>query len=263
MERKLEKLKEYLKSMGSVAVAFSGGVDSTFLLKVAHDVLGDNTVAVTVDSCLFTERDMREAKEFCQKEGIKQNIIDIEPLRIDGFAQNPPDRCYICKREFFKKIREAVSKMGIENIAEGSNTDDIGDYRPGMVAVREMGIKSPLKDVNLGKNEIRILSKEMGLKTWSKPSYACLASRFVYGEEITKEKLAMVDKAEQFLRDMGFRQVRVRVHDNLARIEISPEEFEKMISASDKVYSYLKKLGFAYVSLDLKGYRTGSMNETL
>ncbi len=263
MNTKYEKLKEYIKSLGSVAVAFSGGVDSTFLLKTAHDVLGDKCIAVTARSCSFPERELNEAKAFCEKEGIKQIVVESEELNIEGFASNPKNRCYLCKTELFIKMREAVEALGIENIAEGSNTDDNGDYRPGLIAVAEQNIKSPLRYAGLGKNEIRELSKALGLDTWDKPSFACLASRFVYGETITEEKLGMVDKAEQLLLDLGFTQVRVRVHDRMARIEIKKEEFPKMLEESDRVYDYLKSLGFTYVSLDLGGYRTGSMNETL
>ena len=263
MDKKYEILKEYLKGLGSVAVAFSGGVDSTFLLKAAHDVLGDNAAAVTVCSCLFPERELSEAKAFCESEGIRHVLVKFDELSIKGFSQNPVNRCYLCKTELFTKMRKAAGGLGIKNIAEGSNVDDDGDYRPGLIAVKEQNIKSPLRYAGLNKSEIRSLSKRLGLSVWNKPSFACLASRFVYGEPITEEKLNMVGKAEQFLLDLNFTQVRVRIHGLAARIEIKPEEFTKMIEAAQQVCEYFKGLGFTYVSLDLGGYRTGSMNETL
>lgn len=262
---KFLKLREYLKKLDSVAIAFSGGVDSTFLLKVAHDVLGDKAIAVTAKSCSFPERELKEAKEFCRREGVRQIIIDSEELDIEGFRNNPKNRCYLCKKELFEKIIGVTQENGIKYIAEGSNLDDNGDYRPGLQAVAELGIKSPLREAELSKAEIRELSKELNLPTWDKQSFACLASRFVYGETISEEKLGMVDKAEQLLLDLGFHQVRVRIHDRIARIEISPDEFEKIIQDDirTQIVTKFKELGFTYVSMDLVGYRTGSMNETL
>ena len=259
------KLEGYLKELGSVAVAFSSGVDSTFLLKAAKDVLKDNVIAVTARSASFPKRELDEAVKFCEKEDIKQVFVDIDEMSVEGFRENPVDRCYFCKREVFGRIKEAAGSYGIKNVAEGSNIDDNGDYRPGLKAVAELGIKSPLRYAGLTKNEIRELSKELGLPTWDKPSFACLASRFVYGETITKEKLGMVDKAEQLLLDLGFKQFRVRIHGNIARIEVLPDEISKLTEESvrNKVYKTLKELGFAYVTMDLAGYRTGSMNETL
>jgi uncharacterized protein len=265
LQEKYECLKAYIKSLKSVAVAFSSGVDSTFLLKVAHEVLGDQVIAVTAESCSFPKRELEEAKAFCEKEGIKHYICESEELEIEGFSKNPVNRCYLCKRELFEKIREITEKNGIENIVEGSNMDDNGDYRPGLQAVAELDIKSPLRYAKLDKAEIRQLSKQLDLATWDKQSFACLSSRFVYGEDITREKLSMVDKAEQLLLDMGFHQIRVRIHDKIARIEILPEEFEKLIQPEirEKVVSEFADYGFTYVTMDLRGYRTGSMNETI
>lgn len=259
---KKHHLEDHLRELGSIAVAYSAGVDSTFLLKTAHDVLGEKAIAVTVRSCLVPEREFAEAENFCKSLGVKHIIFDIDPLKIKGFSENPSDRCYICKKEIFGQMREIVKKQGISYIAEGSNADDVNDYRPGMKAVKELGIKSPLPEAGLSKADIRRLSKEEGLSTWDKPSFACLASRFVYGENITAEKLSAVEKAEEFLRELEFSQYRVRVHGKIARIEISPHEFEKILISgnAEKISSYLHKLGFLYVALDLDGYRTGSMN---
>jgi uncharacterized protein len=262
---KYEKLKAELKSYGSVAVAFSSGVDSTFLLKTAHDVLGDSVIAVTASSCSFPQRELKEAEQFCKENGIKHVIVESEELDIEGFRNNPKNRCYLCKHELFEKITKIAEKNNIEAVAEGSNMDDNGDYRPGLVAVKELGIKSPLREAGLYKEEIRKLSKELGLNTWNKQSFACLSSRFVYGEVISEEKLRMVDRAEQLLLDMGFHQVRVRIHDHMARIELMPVEFPKIMETEtrEKIYKEFKGYGFTYVTLDLQGYRMGSMNETL
>lgn len=263
MGNKLDNLREYLKELGSVAIAFSSGVDSTFLLKVAHDTLGDNAIAVTAKSCSFPKRELDEAIAFCKKENIKHFIVESEELKIDGFSHNPKNRCYLCKHELFEKIISIANENRIEYVAEGSNMDDNGDYRPGLIAVSELNVKSPLRHVGLTKDEIREFSKELGLNTWEKQSFACLSSRFVYGEEITEKKLGMVDKAEQLLLDMGFHQLRVRIHGEMARIEVLPNEFDKILANREEISRKLKEYGFTYVTMDLQGYRTGSMNETL
>lgn len=263
--KKYDELKKMLTDFGSAAVSFSGGVDSTFLLFAAKEALGDKVIAVTSKSYLFPQRELNEAKEFCIKNKIRHFIFESEELKIEGFSQNPKNRCYLCKHELFEKIIKIAEDEGIDTILEGSNLDDNGDYRPGLQAVAKLGIKSPLRSIGFTKEDIRALSKYLGLPTWEKPSFACLASRFVYGETITKEKLGMVDKAEQLLLDLGFDQMRVRIHGNMARIEIMPEEFDKMMKddVRNQIISSFKEFGFTYITMDLIGYRTGSMNEVL
>lgn len=265
LQTKFETLKTNIKNMGKLVVAFSGGVDSTFLLRVAHDVLKSNVIAVTARSSTYPEREYKEAAQYIKSLGAKHVVIVSEELEIEGFSKNPVNRCYFCKKELFTKIRKIAEENGIGYVADGSNVDDLGDYRPGMTAVQELSVVSPLREAGMTKEDVRILSKELGLPTWDKPAFACLSSRFPYGQEITPEKLAMVDKAEQYLLDLGFRQVRVRHHGEIARIEVLAKERSRFFDEElmDNVYKELKKIGFNYVALDLKGYRTGSMNETI
>lgn len=262
---KYDRLKDYLASLGSVAVAFSSGVDSTFLLYAAKEALGDRAIAVTASSCSFPERELNEAKEYCQKMGIRHFVIKSEELEIEGFSHNPKNRCYLCKHELFEKIGALAKEQGINEIAEGSNLDDNGDYRPGLQAVAELGVKSPLRHIGFTKQEIRELSRYLNIPTWNKQSFACLSSRFPYGDLINEKKLKMVDRAEQLLLDMGFHQLRVRIHGDVARIELLPDEFPKFMEEKTRlsVYKKFKEYGFSYVTLDVLGYRMGSMNETL
>lgn len=266
LQRKVEKLKSLLVTYGQVAVAFSGGVDSTLLLKVARDLLGgERVLAITVQSDFVPAGDIREAQEFCLQEGIRHKIVTLDPLLYYDVRTNPAERCYFCKRLVFGKLRELVGSAGIVHLLDGSNVDDLGDYRPGQRAVKELGVLSPLLEAGFTKADVRVLSAELGLKTASKPSAACLASRIPYGEELTVAKLRRVEAAENFLHEEGFPQVRVRSHGDLARIELPIEELTNFMAEGhyEKTAQQLKELGFGYVTLDLEGYRMGSLNEVL
>jgi uncharacterized protein len=264
-ERKLLSLREVLSSLESICVAYSGGVDSTFLLRVSKDVLGENVLAVTATSPTYPQRELNEAIKSAQEIGVRHLLISSNELDIPGFSENTAHRCYYCKNDLFRKLKTEAEKYGIKTVADGSNFDDTGDYRPGRKAAKEIGVRSPLCEAELTKNEIRYLSKELGLSTWNKPSLACLSSRIPYNEKITEEKLKQVEEAEGILRDLGFTQFRVRHHNDIARIEFIPDEMSSLNVNQMRlsIDTALKSLGFKYVTVDLKGYRTGSMNEVL
>lgn len=263
LHEKFENLKAILAEMGSVLVAFSGGVDSTFLLRVARDVLGDRVGAITATSPTYPENEFRSAVELARSLGVRQVVVESNELEIDGFSANPKDRCYHCKKELFQLCVHNAEKAGYSYIADGSNVDDLGDYRPGRTAAAELKVRSPLLEAGLAKDEIRKLSRELGLPTWNKQPFACLASRFPYGTEISEKRLAMIERCEEFLRQEGFSVYRVRFHDETARVELSEDEMPRLLENDlrMRLVAAFKEAGFTYVALDLQGYRTGSMNE--
>jgi uncharacterized protein len=263
--QKLEKLKDIISGCGRSVIAFSGGVDSTLLLSVAHEVLGDDVLAVTVISSFMPAHERKESVEIAHLIGARHEVVEIDESEIEGFTDNPADRCYICKKHLFSEVLKVAGEEGAGCVMDASNSDDTGDYRPGLRALRELDIRSPLLEAGLTKGEIRDLSKARGLPSWGKPAMACLATRIPYGEKITRDKLRQIDEAEDFLRSLGYGNCRVRHHGELARIEVSLKRIEQLVKPDQRrqITEHLRGLGFKYITVDMQGYRTGSLNETL
>lgn len=258
----MNKLVKYLKTFDSMAIAFSGGVDSSLLAKAAYEALGDRAIAITIHASMHATYEIQEAKDLAKAIGIQHIIQEVDAFSIDGLVENGDLRCYHCKHAIFSRIQEIAKEYGIETIADGSNLDDLSDYRPGMKALEELGVVSPLKDCHMTKDDIRVMSKSYNLPTWSKAAFACLATRIPTGDPITEEKLRMVEKAEDFLHQNDFIQYRVRCHHDLARIEVDPKERQRFFDEAfmSTVDQAFKSFGFRYVSLDLSGYKKGNMN---
>lgn len=264
IDEKNEALGSLLKEMGNVLIAYSGGVDSAFLIARAKEELGNQMLAVTAASETFPQREFDEAIALAKDLHVPYFTIEIKEFENEDFVKNDPNRCYFCRRGLHERLVHLAQERGYPYILDGTNASDVGDYRPGMKALREKGVRSPLKEAGLTKDEIRILSKRMNLRTWNKPSFACLSSRIPYGTRITEKAINQLDLAENFLlKEIGLHQVRVRHHDKIARIEVDAEEVQTVITYKEMIDQKLKEFGFSYVALDLMGYRTGSMNEVL